>query len=84
MACIPVPAVVVPTLPAPLSIDFGALPSISTPGLCCNLLAPITLVPPIPLPAAVLNPAVLATINAALHQVQDFLDHLEVPCPRAA
>lgn len=83
-ACIPLPVPVVPVLPAPFTISPPALPTLSTPGLCCNFVAAQTIIPPIPLNPAILNPAVLATINQALHTVQDFLDHLPPECPRTA
>lgn len=83
MACIPNPAVTLPTLPSPLSIDPPGLPSISTPGLCCQLIPPFTLSIPITLPPGTLNPAVIATINAALRQVEDFVANLIPECPRS-
>ena len=84
MACIPIPSVVVPTLPSPLSIAPPGLPGLTTPGLCCNLIEPVDLIPPLTLPPAVLTSAVLIAINAALHTVQDFIDHLPPRCPRSS
>lgn len=84
MPCIALPIPTIPTLPAPLSISLPALPSIVTPGLCCQLIPPITIIPPITLPPAILNPAVILTINAAIAQVQAYLDALDPGCPRSA
>ena len=84
MACINPPIPTLPTLPSPLSLAPPALPPITTPGLCCQLLPPLTLLPPITLPPNTLNPAVIATINAALQQVQDYLDSIVPDCPRSS
>jgi hypothetical protein len=49
---------------------------------CCKLpvIPPITI--PIPIPPLVLNPVVIATINAALQTIDAYLDLLALPCPR--
>lgn len=83
MACIPLPAVTPPVLPAPFSIAPPAPPAISVAlTACCKLsvIPPLTI--PIPIPPLVLNPAVIATINAALQTVDAYLDALALPCPR--
>lgn len=82
MPCIPIPTATVPTLPAPLSIAAPPPPSVGTPGLCCQLVPPFSFTPPLAI--AVLNPAVVLTINQALHAVQEFIDKLPPRCPRSS
>ena len=82
MACVPIPDVPVPELPAGISIaptfpsqDFDA-------SLCCKILnIPIT-VPPIPIPPLLLNPAVNTAIATAIKGIQDYLDKLQHDCPK--
>lgn len=83
MPCVPVPAIVVPTLPAPLTLTPPALPAIPDLTWCCKIAINIP-IPPIPWPGGPLaiNPALVLAINVALASVQTFLDGLQVPCPR--
>jgi hypothetical protein len=80
MTCIALPPITIPTLPTGFSfaVTLPPLPSLE---LCCR----IVIIPPIPLPpipAATLNSAFLAAINAATAIAQAYLDSIEVPCPR--
>jgi len=84
MACVPLPAVPVPTLPGGISLTPPAPPGISfDPELCCKLLPFPLATPPISLPPGTLNPAVIAAVTAILQQIQDFLDGAVLRCPRA-
>lgn len=83
MACIPLPVPTLPTLPSPFSIAPPALPPISVAlTACCKLSVIASVSLPAPFPSAVLTPAVILTINAALATVQTYLDALPLPCPR--
>lgn len=83
MACVPVPSAPIPELPAPLSIAPPPLPSLpNIPNICCKLPPLPVQVPPVDLPVGTLNPAIVAIINANLKLVRDYLDALEIPCPR--
>ena len=82
MACIPIPDVPVPTLPAGISItptlpsqDFDA-------ALCCKVLQIEIKPPPIPIPPLLLNPAVNAVIATTIKGVQDYIDALPHDCPK--
>jgi hypothetical protein len=80
--CLTLPAPTLPKLPAPLSISLPAIPAIpGLPNLCCKL--PPIPIPPIPiaLPALILNPAVIATLNANIAIVQSYLRALPLKCP---
>lgn len=82
MACIPLPKAPRVTSPFPFSIEPPELPSAS-PSLtvCCKLFAfPIKV--PLPLGPLVINPGVIATVNAAMDVVDAFIDSLAFECPR--
>lgn len=82
MACIELPDVSAPVLPPPLTITP---PSLTTPGLdinlCCKM-PPIS-IPSVPLaiPPIILNPAVIATLNAYIASAVDYINSLSLPCP---
>jgi hypothetical protein len=80
--CIQGPVLPLPTLPAPLSLSPPVPPALpGIPGLCCKL--PISLaIPPIPIPSAVLNPAVIATLNGYIAVMKAYLRALPLPCPK--
>lgn len=86
MACIPLPKLDLPTLPAPLSLTPPAPPTVSIDAnlpFCCkvaSLAGSFSI--PIPIPPLVLNPAVIAIINAALGAVDAYLDALPLSCPK--
>ena len=84
MACIPIPDITLPTLPVGISITPPAFGGIVVPGLCCNLVPPFTVIPPITLPPLVANPAVLVALNATLQGIQTFINGLVPDCPRSA
>ena len=81
MPCLKLPALPAPQLPAPLSLSLS-LPSLSFDlELCCKLPPVPIQIPPIPLPPLVLNPAIIATLNAFITQVVQYVNSLSVPCP---
>lgn len=81
MPCLKLPAVTAPTLPAPLSLALS-LPSVSfNIDLCCKLPPIPTPIPPIPIPPLILNPAIIAALNAFITQVVEFINAQSVPCP---
>lgn len=82
MPCLKGPTITIPTLPAPLSfgvsIDGGFSFAID---LCCKI-PPVKIpFPPIPIPAVILNPAVIAILNAQIAIVTALINSLSVPCP---
>lgn len=82
MACISV-ALEFPTLPSPLSLTPPSPPPINVSlQLCCKkpILAAST--PPVPFAAAILNPTVIAIINAQLALAEAYIDNLPIKCPR--
>lgn len=83
MPCIPVPSIVVPTLPAPLTLGTPAPPPLPDlpQGICCKLpVAPP--IPPVPgLSATILGPLV-AALNLYIQQLNEFLDKVPLKCPR--
>lgn len=82
MACVPLPKVEVPKLPAPLTIE-PTVPEFSfAPALCCKVLPFPLATPPIPLPPGTINPAVIAIVNNATAQITKFLNSLTIPCPK--
>lgn len=82
MACVPLPKVAAPTLPAPLSIA-PSVPTLSfDPDLCCKVLPFPLATPPVPLPAGTINPAVIAIVTNAMAQIQTYLNSLSIPCPK--
>jgi hypothetical protein len=84
MACIPVPSLPFPVLPAPLSLSPPLPPTPPTvPGaiLCCKL-PPVPPPPiPIPIPPLILNPALLASLNAFIDQARAYINSLPLKCP---
>jgi len=82
MACVPLPKVEAPKLPAPLTIT-PSVPEFSfDPALCCKVLPFPLATPPVPLPPGTLNPAVVAIVTNAMSQVTKFLNSLSIPCPK--
>lgn len=84
MACIPLPTVPAPSLPA--GITLGPPPTPPVPGadanLCCKL-PPIPTPPPIPpIPAILMTGAVVAAFNKAVAGILSYLDKLPLDCPR--
>lgn len=82
MACLPLPDVTLPTLPSPLTLDPPALDPVTVGAEFCCKLASFTTPTYAPFGPAVLNPAVIATINTNLALVQAYLDALPLNCPR--
>lgn len=82
MACIALPAVAIPTLPAPLTLT-APVPSLTIPdvSLCCKLPPLPISIPPIPIPSAILNPAVIAALNAFVKQMTSYINALPLSCP---
>lgn len=83
MPCIPLPSIVIPTLPSPLSLGTPVpppLPSLPQ-GICCKLpVAPP--IPPVPsLSATILGPLITA-LNTYIGQINDYLDKVPLKCPR--
>lgn len=82
MACIELPKIELPRLPAPLSIEPPSLPALSADvTICCKLVA-FRFGPYVPLGPLVINPGVIALINAAADAVEGFLDAIPLECPR--
>ncbi len=82
MACIPLPTLELPALPTPFGISPPQLPELTGDlGLCCKLV-PYSYKPAIPLSAAVINPTVIALVNAMRFAVLAYLDALPLSCPR--
>lgn len=82
MACLPLPTVPFPELPFPLTLG-AAIPSFEfDPNLCCKLLPFPVVIPPIPLPVGVLNPGVVALVQANLQSMTAYFDALPFKCPR--
>lgn len=83
MACVPLPEP--PPLPA-LPPGISITPTIPAPNLSADLCCKIPILPAIPavlpLPPAVLNPAVAAVIETILAGVSAYRDALAIPCPR--
>lgn len=82
MACVPIPVVPEPTLPAPLGVTPPPIPDVpGIPNLCCKL--PLPPIPPIPIsiPPTVLSPAFIATLNAYLKVAVDYINSLHPKCP---
>ena len=84
MACIPGPSISLGTLPAGISLTPPTIPAITTPGLCCQLVSPFTVIPPVPLGPLVANSAVLVALNVTLQAVQTYINSLVPDCPRGA
>lgn len=82
MPCTPGLAAPIPELPAPLSL---ALPTIELPtfelGICCKLPPIPNPLPPIPLPTLVLNPAIVAALNAYIAQALSYIRLRPFECP---
>lgn len=84
MPCVELPKLPVPQLPSPFTIAI-ALPTASFDfSLCCKLLPFAIATPPIPIPPIVLNPAVIAALNAGVATVIGYINSLAVPCPLEA
>lgn len=83
MPCLKVDLPTPPTLPAPLTLEPPPLPPLPTAKLCCKVEIEIP-IPPILFPGAplIINPALVAVINANLALVKVYLDQIEVPCPK--
>jgi hypothetical protein len=83
MPCIALPTVTAPTLPDPLSISPPAVPGAAFDlQLCCKLPPFVPPLPPIPIPALILNSAVVAALNVFIGQAVAFISALSVPCPK--
>lgn len=81
MACIDMPAASVPTLPGGIGVGF-ALPGASfNPAFCCKILQTTVSISPTPI-GVPLNPALIASINTIIDQVNDFFAQLGVTCPK--
>lgn len=80
MACIDVPTIPVPTLPAGFSIPALPAPPAIQAGVCCQSVS-LAVVPP-PLPIGPLNPAFLLAVKEAIRTFQTFVDNLVPDCPR--
>ena len=82
MACVPLPKVEVPKLPAPLSIA-PSVPTLSfDAALCCKVLPFPLATPAIPLPPLLVNPALIAIVNQTMSKVTAFINSLSIPCPK--
>lgn len=82
MPCITTPTLPVPQLPAPLSLALPTLPGISVDvPFCCKLPLPPVAIPPIPLPAILLNPAVIATLNGYIKAAVEYISAIPFECP---
>lgn len=82
MACVPIPDIPVPTLPAGISLT-PTLPSFDfDENLCCKILQLELKPPPIPIPPLLLNPGVNAAIASTVKGVQDYIDRLPHDCPK--
>lgn len=84
MACVKLPTPPIPELPAPLSLKAPIPKPPPIPGLpnfCCKL-PPVKIpIPPIPIPALVLNPAVIALLNQHIKTVLSYINSLPLNCP---
>lgn len=82
MPCLKGPTISPPTLPSPLSIDLPSGPGFTFDiDLCCKT-PPVSIpFPPIPIPPIILNPAVIAVLNAQIAIVVAFINSLSLPCP---
>lgn len=83
MGCVSVPTIPLPTLPAPLSISppIPTVPDLGIPNLCCKLPVQIPDIPAIPIPALVLNPTVIQTLQTYVRQVTTYIDAIPFRCP---
>lgn len=82
MPCTPLPTPTLPSLPPGITLapPLPALPSDLT--LCCKLAAFPAVLPPLPFPVGVVNPALAAVIATQLALVREFLDGLPLKCPK--
>lgn len=80
MPCIPLPIPVVPNLPGGFTLG-AATPSLNiNPQFCCKL-PPLLAIPPFGLTIPI-NPAIIATLNAAIDAVNAYVRSLPLDCPR--
>lgn len=80
MPCIPLPIPTVPSLPSPFTLGITTPPIHFNPQFCCKI-PPIVNLPPLPIGITV-NPAIIATLNAAIAEVNNYLHSLPLDCPR--
>lgn len=80
MACLEIPAVPFPELPAPLTLG-AALPSQSfDPTLCCKLLPFPVVAPPVTL-GVVLTGAIVVALNTQMALMLAYFDARPLNCP---
>lgn len=81
--CLPIPIPQLPALPLPFSFALPGLPGLAIKAnVCCLSINLGNLIPPIPLPPLIVNPAFVATIRKAINVVQVWIDQFQLPCPR--
>lgn len=84
MPCIPIPKLALPSVPTGINLS-PTLPTFNPPGIpnfCCLTPPRIPPFPPLPLPPLVVNPAFVATIEAAIEAAESYIASLEPECPR--
>lgn len=80
--CLKLPTLPIPQLPAPLTLTLPALPELpGLPAFCCKLPPLPISIPPIPIPSLILNPAVIATLNAFITSALSYINSLAISCP---
>lgn len=81
MPCLELPIPTLPTLGGGFTLG-AAIPSFSFDAqLCCKILPFPIVTPPIPLGSLVFNPAVIATLNAAIATFNSYHDAAIFGCP---
>lgn len=83
MSCITIPKLPLPTLPPGITIpgigiDLGITFAVD---LCCKI-PPVKIpLPPVGISPTILNPGVIATLNAAIQSLQSYLHSIPLKCP---
>lgn len=83
MACVPIPEIPQPVLPAGFSLTPPApFPLPYAAGICCQTINFTTGAPPLPLPPLIVNPAFIIALTHAISVAQAYIDALPVTCPK--
>lgn len=83
MACVPIPVIQQPPLPA----GFGFSPPDPFPlpypnDICCQTIPFPAVAPPLPLPSFILNLAFIAAVTAGIGVAQAYMDSIPLTCPK--
>lgn len=83
MACLPIPVLPFPVLPAGFSISPPSpYPLPYPPGICCQVIGFPIPTPPITLPPFIVNSTFIAALNAAMSVVKTYTDAIPLKCPK--